>query len=145
MNFARTNLFICLIVLLIGTLIGAISCYFFLHQMNEKAISIYFNQILSNEENEAVSRYYEDSPLIGIYAQQRLISSVNNFKNSKIINEENSSNIIGFAEAREAILYESIGELDKAEFHFNKAIETLSEAKINTNKSELRTLFKKDK
>lgn len=142
MTFTRRNFLLCFVSCIAGIIIGLLSDGLFLSSLREKAFEIFLDQMLSAEENEAVYTFKNDSSLVALYAQQRLIFHAGNFKKSGFLKEKDYSRIVGFAEARKAILYERQSEYENTKKHFQIAIELLKTAQINTDIHQLKAILK---
>lgn len=125
---------------IIGTACGALISFYITDNVNKRTFEIYIDHTLSWEENEAIKRFNKNFPELAIYAQDRLISYVNRMKEMGSGDEKNLLRIIGFAEGRKALLYENLGEINKSEMSFKKAIEILGNANISITTDELKSL-----
>jgi len=126
-----------------GAISGALISFYITDSVNKRACKVYSEHTLSWEENEAIERFDKDSPKVGIYAQERLISYAKKMKEASIGDGKNFLRVIGFAEGRKGVLYEAAGEMEKAEISFKKAIAMLRSAGITTNVDELKSLLEK--
>lgn len=130
-------------VWLVGLSMGILFSMYFSDSKSRKAFGIYLDNYLSLEENEALDKFRESSPIIAIYAQDRLIKYVTYLKELGVLKEDNYSRIVGIAEARKGLLYESIGENQKSLQCFNNALEKFREGNIKTDIDELRLVLNK--
>lgn len=110
-----------------------------------KLTTICLNNYLSVEEEEALVRFKNSSPSIGIYAQDRLIAYATYLKELGVTNEAEHSRIVGIAIARKALLYEIIGENGKSSESFHRAVEQLGKGNVQTNIQELRSVLEKQR
>jgi hypothetical protein len=159
MKIIKNRLFLVGSALLIGLIIGGGLTYYACTAFYTKYISAVKTSLnavmedyLFREEEEALNRFKEGSPVIGIYAQDRLINYLNLIKkyNSK---KDKYALEMSFLETRKGILYEEMRDNQKALECFNNAAKIVKENNINPNpdsfvntlKSELKKLRKRSK
>ncbi|MBI5874885.1 MAG: hypothetical protein HZB81_03405 [Deltaproteobacteria bacterium] len=141
MKLTKQNWLYLIVGCLIGVIIGGVISLHITDNASRKTFKLYLESGLFWEEGEAIKRFREGYPEVAIYAQDRLILYATRLKEMEFTDEKNLSRLIGFAEGRNGVLYESIGETSKAEKHLKNAIESLKKANIIIGVNELRSLI----
>jgi len=156
MKIAKNRWFLVGSALLIGLIIGGGLTFYACTAFYTKyvsAVKTASNALMEEyhlgEEEEALNRFKEGSPVIGIYAHDRLINYLNRIGKYNSIKGRYALEMT-FLETRKSILYEEMGDNQKALECFNNAAKIVKENDINPNpdsfittlKSELRKLRK---
>jgi len=143
--------------LLIGLIIGGGLTYYACTAFYTKYISAVKTSLnavmedyLFREEEEALNRFKEGSPVIGIYAQDRLIHYLKLVEKYKSIKDNRYVLQMFGLETRKGILYEEMRDNQKALECFNNAAKIVRESNmssnpdsfVNTLKSELKKIRK---
>jgi len=143
MNITKCKWICVVFAWLVGLAMGILLSIYFFDSQSRKAFGIYLDNYLSLEENEALDKFKETPPIIAIYAQDRLIKYATSLKELGVLKKDNYARIVGIAEARKGLLYETVGENQKSSQCFNNAVEKFKEGNIRTNIDELRLLLNK--
>ena len=157
MKIIKNRWFLVGSTLLIGLIIGGGLTYYACTAFYTKYVSTVrasLNAVIENflfqEEEEALNRFKEGSPVIGIYAQDRLINYLNLIEKYKSIKDNRYALEMFGLETRKGILYEEMGDNQKALECFKNAAKIVRESNMNANpdsfvdtlKSELKKIRK---
>ncbi len=139
MKIIKNKWFLAGSALLIGSIMGGGLSYYACTGFYTKYVSTVrasLNAVIENyvfqEEEEAFNRFKEGSPLIGIYAQDRLINYLNLIKKYNSIKGNRYLEMFAL-ETRKGILYEEMGDDQKAIECFNNARKIVREDNMNAN------------
>lgn len=157
MKIVKNRWFLVGSALIIGLIIGggvtyyACTAFYADHVSALKtALITVIKDYLFQEEQEALIRFQEGSPVIGVYAQDRLIKHVNRIRESSLrigqpnfMEEGQHAMLIVTLETRKGILYEDMGEREKASECFNNAARKIKESNMKVSVEAFKSAFKK--
>jgi hypothetical protein len=143
MNIIRDKWVLVVFALVIGLLIGFVLTSSFYADLAGKEIRISMDYNLYRESEEALNWFREGSPIMGVYAQDRVINSLNHMKESNVIKEDQYAFLLVTLETRKGILYEEMGDHQKSSECFNNAAKKIRESDIKATVGSFKSAFKK--
>jgi len=145
MKMIRHKWFLIICIFVIGLIIGIAVGYFFsfVHygSLVAKMARIGTDACIGREDNESSNSFQKDPPAIAIYAQDRFINYLNDIKGYKFVDRDSAMLIL---EVKKNILYEEMGDNQKAIECFNNASKIVRESYKNLNPDSLINKMKQE-